>query len=368
MPLPLIPILAIAGVGGSLFYLIHTRRSADAEPQPVLPAEEVVFSDRGFIVRIREVPSGGWQWTVSREGHKPRSGVATSKSGAISASVQWVSSRSLPAATVVRQLPAAPKVPPRKPQGSEGEGVEPAPPAPRPPAPTPPAPVEPPAPVGPVVEPPRPPAPPAPAPIGVAAVAAVQPAGLGVGTGTDAMGGQRIVRSGLRFQAKTLTLTDLQAYVADAYETFDPFVDTPAGVVTKMLQGLLPELGVVDARTLQLRLRNDEGEEIWVADAIEQVGRLQHQLLAPGLDPQIVPFAADILAEGIFDTEQRISDDRFAYRGRLIFARPSGAGYRWSIRDAVGVHGPSEQVFPTREASNRDAIAAISRVDEEAAA
>jgi len=359
MPLPLIPILAIAGVSGGLIYLIRTRRNADAEPQPALPAEGVVFSDRGFIVRIREVASDDWRWTVSREGHKPRSGMATSKSAAISASVQWVSSRSLPPPKVVRQLPA-PKTTPGKPQ------TEPAPPVPTPPAPVgPPAPI---APVGPVVEPPRPPVPPAPAPIGVAAVAtAVEPVGMGT-RGTDAMGGQRIVRSGLRFQAKTLTLTDLQAYVADAYETFDPFVDTPAEVVTKMLQGLLPELGVVDARTLQLRLRNDEGEGIWVADAIEQVGRLQHQLLAPGLDPQIVPFAADILAEGIFDTEQRISAERFAYRGRLIFARPSGAGYRWSIRDAVGVHGPSDQVFPTREASNRDAIAAISRVDEEAAA
>lgn len=354
MPLPLIPILAIAGVGGGLIYLIRTRRNADGEPQPALPAEEVVFSDRGFVVRIREVPSGGYRWTVSREGHKPRSGMATSKNGAISASVQWVSSRSLPPPKVVRQLPAAPKTPPRKPPSS-GEGTEPAPPAPAPPAP-----------VGPVVEPPRPPVPPAPAPIGVAAVA-VGPVGAGT-LGTDAIGGQRIVRSGLRFQAKTLTLTDLQAYVADAYETFDPFVDTPAEVVTKMLQGLLPELGVIDARTLSLRLRNDEGEGIWVADAIEQVGRLQHQLLAPGLDPQIVPFAADILAEGIFDTEQRISAERFAYRGRLIFARPSGAGYRWSIQDEVGVHGPSEQAFPTREASNRDAIAAISRVDEEAAA
>ncbi len=349
MPLPLIPILAIAGVGGGLIYLVHTRRNApEVEAQQALPAEEVVFSDRGFVVRIREVPTGGWRWTVSREGHKPRSGIAGSKSGAISASVQWVSSRSLPAAGVVRPLPA-PKAEPVPPT--------PTPPAPTPPAPAPPVPTPPsPEPVGPIVEPPRPPA-----PVGTAVV---EPVGLGA----DAMGGQRIIRSGLRFQAKTLTLTDLQAYVADAYGSFDPFTDTPAQVVTKMLQGLLPELGVVDARTLSLRLRNDEGEAIWIADAVEQVGRLQHQLLAPGLDPQIVPFAADILAEGIFDTEQRVSDERFAYRGRLIYARPSGAGYRWSIRDAVGVHGPSEQVFPTREASNRDAIAAISRVDEEAAA
>ncbi len=350
MPLPLIPILAIAGVGGSLIYLIH-RRSASGEPQPALPAEEVVFSDRGFIVRVREEPSGAWRWTVSREGHKPRSGAATSKNEAISASVQWVSSRSLPPPKIVRQLPA-PKTPPDKPQGNAG-GAEPAP-APTPLGPTP---------VGPVVEPPRPPVPPAPAtPVGVAVVDPV-----GMGGGTDAMGGQRIARSGLLFQAKTLALKDLQAYVADAYETFDPFVDSPAEIVTKMLQGLLPELGVVDARTLSFRLRNDEGETIWVADAIEQVGRLQHQLLAPGLDPQIVPFAADIVAEGIFDTEQRISAERFAYRGRLIHAQPSGAGYRWSIRDAVGVHGPSQQVFPTREATIRDAIAAISSVDEEAA-
>ncbi len=350
MPLPLIPILAIASVGGGLIYLVHTRRKApEAEPQPALPAEEVVFSDRGFVVRVREVASGGWEWTVSREGHKPRSGMATSKNGAISASVQWVSSRSLPPARVVRQLPAPKTPPPEKPEGPI-EGAAPVSPAvPRPPVPTP-------APPAPVVEPPRPPA-----PVGVAVVGSAS-------MGTDAMGGQRVVRSGLRFQAKTLTLTNLQTYVTDAYGTFDPFADSPAAVVTKMLQGLLPELGVADARTLSLQLRNDDGEEIWVADAIEQVGRLQHQLLAPGLDPQIVPFAADILAEGIFDTEQRISGERFAYRGRLIFARPSGAGYRWSIRDAVGVHGPSELVFPTREASIRDAIAAISRVDEEAAA
>ena len=80
-----------------------------------------------------------------------------------------------------------------------------------------------------------------------------------------------------------------------------------------------------------------------------------------------MPFAADIVAEGIFDVQQQLGAERFAYRGRLIFARPSGGGFRWSIRDAMGVHGPSEPVFPTREAAIRDAIAAISSVDEVAA-
>lgn len=355
MPIPLIPILAIAGLGGGILYYVHTRREAEDDGQPALQSEELVFSDRGHVVRVREVP-GGWRWTASREGHKPRSGVAPSKNQAISAALEWVSSRSLPPAKVIRQLPA-PKMPPREPQSpktpppSPGSGSTPV----NPPTPPEPEPTEPAVPV----EPPRPPAPMPPAPVGTGATPRGPTGGIAHARG--------LVRSGLRLQGNTLVLTDLQDYVADAYGTFDPFTDDPAAVVTKMLQGLLPELGVVDARELRLRLLNDAGEKIWLADAIEQVGRLQHELLAPGLNPELVPFAADILAEGIFDTEQRISEEEFSYRGRKIFARPFGGGFRWTIRDADGVHGPSEQVFPTAEASNRDAIAAISSVDAVAA-
>jgi len=364
MPIPLIPILAIAGLGGGILYYVHTRRAVEDEGQPALQSEELVFSDRGHVVRVREVP-GGWRWTASREGHKPRSGMAPSKNGAISSALKWVSSRSLPAAKVIRQLPA-PKKPPRRPQsGGEGDSPKTPPPSPEsgstpvaPPAPPAPEPTEPTGPTVPV-EPPRPPAPTPPAPVGTGATPPGPASGIAHARG--------LVRSGLRLQGNTLVLTDLQDYVADAYGSFDPFTDEPAAVVTKMLQGLLPELGVVDARELKLRLLNDAGEKIWVADAIEQVGRLQHQLLAPGLNPELVPFASDILAEGIFDTEQRISGEEFSYRGRKIFARPFGGGFRWSIRDAAGVHGPSEQVFPTPEASNRDAIEAISNVDAVAA-
>lgn len=355
MPIPLIPILAIAGLGGGILYYVHMRREAEDEGHPELPAEELVFSDRGHIVRVREVP-GGWRWTASREGHSPRSGMAPSKNGAISGALKWVTSRSLPPAKVIRQLPApkkpqsggggdSPKTPPLSPESGPTPVTPPTPPTPESTQPTVP------------VEPPRPPTPPA--PVGTGAMPPGPASGIAHARG--------LARSGLRLQGNTLVLADLQDYVSDAYGTFDPFTDEPAVVVTKMLQGLLPELGVVDARELKLRLLNDAGERIWVADAIEQVGRLQHQLLAPGLNPELVPFAADILAEGIFDTEQRISGEEFSYRGRKIFARPFGGGFRWAIRDAAGVHGPSEQVFPTREASNRDAIAAISNVDAVAA-
>lgn len=359
MPIPLFPILAIAGVSSGVVYLIHRHRTRKEEaPQAALPADEFSFQDRGFLICVQEGANGRWRWTAWRDGTRVRSGAGMSKAEAISASVQWVSSRTLPPPKSVRRLPA-PKKPPRQPttpeEGAEAAPVKPTPaqpessPGPQPPMPQPPVPrpVEPPERILPT-----------PAPVGAAPVGTVpsMPAGA-----------VRIARSGLRWEGNTVTLTDLEEYVADAFGSFDPFVDSPAHIVTKMLQGLLPELGVQDARELQLRLVGADGEKVWIADAIEQVGRLQHQLLSADLNPQLVPFAADIVAEGIFDAEQRISGERFAYRGRLIYARPSGGGYRWSIRDAVGLHGPSDQVFPTREASNRDAIAAISNKDEVAA-
>ena len=355
MPIPLLPILAIASVGGGLVYLYRTRQRADeTASQPALPLETFAFHDRGFVVSVEQETTGRWRWVVWRDGARARSGAAASKAEAISASVQWVSSRMLPPPKTVRTLPA-PKKPPRTPTtpSAGADPVAPDPeagPRPKPPAPVPPAPPDPPV---------LPPVEPMPArPAVVSTTAAVKP----VSTRP-----RRVTRSGLRLEGATLTLTDLQQYVADAFGAFDPFVDTPAEIVTKMLQGILPELGVEDARDLQLQLVGVDGEKVWVADAIEQVGRLQHQLFAPDLDPQLVPFAADILAEGFFDAEQRISGERFAYRGRLIYAKPSGVGYRWSIRDAVGVHGPSELLFPTQEAAVRNAIAAISDVDEVAA-
>jgi|GEM_PF-2096878 len=370
MPIPLIPILAIAGVSGGLIYLIHTRRNDDeSESQPALPSEEFSFQDRGFLVCVQEGPNGRWRWTAWRDGARMRSGAGMSKAEAISASVQWVSSRTLPPAKTVRQLPA-PKKPPRKPKAPQqpttpGDGVDATSPKPEP---SPVAPMPQPEPVPPVPTPVEPPERVLPAPVGASEVG-VSPVGASPAGAAPRMpaGSVRIARSGLRWEGNTVTLTDLEEYVADAFGSFDPFVDTPAQIVTKMLQGLLPELGVRDARELQIQLVGEDGEKVWIADAIEQVGRLQHQLLAADLNPQLVPFAHDIVAEGIFDAEQRISGERFAYRGRLIYARPSGGGYRWSIRDAVGLHGPSDQVFPTPEASNRDAIAAISNVDEVAA-
>lgn len=379
MPIPLIPILAIAGVSGSVIYLIHRHRTRDGGPQTALPSEAFSFQDRGFLVHVQEGADGRFRWAVWRDGTRMRSGSAMSKAEAISASVQWVSSRTLPPAKTVRQLPG-PKRPPRKPKAqptTPSEGASPtssktapraAPPRSQPPVPQPPVPQ------------PTPPAPePAPAPAPAPAPTPAEPVGASpvgmspvgaspVGTVPPMpAGSERVARSGLRWEGNTVTLTDLEQYVADAFGSFEPFVDTPAEIVTKMLQGLLPELGVEDARELQIQLVGEEGEKVWIADAIEQVGRLQHQLFADDLDPQLVPFAADIVAEGIFDVEQRISGKRFAYRGRLIFARPSGGGYRWSIRDEVGVHGPSALVFPTPEAANRNAIAAISAVDEVAA-
>lgn len=361
MPIPLIPILAIAGVSGGVIYLIRQRRTRnESASQSALPSEEFSFQDRGFVVSVQQRANGRWRWTVWRNGTQVRTGPAMSKAEAISASVQWVSSRMLPPPKTVRQLPA-PKKPPRQPQqpttpsdGAEATDptTEPPKPQPAPPAPTP-------------VEPPERVVPnPTSTPVGSAVPVGAAPVGR---VPVMPSGALRIARSGLRWEGGTVTMTDLEEYVAHAYGTFDPFADSPAQIVTKMLQGLLPELGVQDARELQLQLVGADGEKVWIADAIEQVGRLQHQLLAADLDPQIVPFAADIVAEGIFDAEQRIDGQRFAYRGRLIYARRSGAGYRWSIRDEIGVHGPSDRVFPTPEASNRDAIAAISSVDEVAA-
>ena len=362
MPIPLIPILAIAGVSGGVIYLIrHRRTRSESASQSALPSEEFSFQDRGFVVSVQERANGRWRWTVWRDGAQVRAGGATSKAEAISASVQWVSSRMLPPPKTVRQLPA-PKKPPRQEPTTPSDGAEatdsttePPQPQPQPPEPPAPAPVEPPERVLPN---------PIPTPLGSAVPVGAAPVGR---VPVMPSGALRIIRSGLRWEGRTVTLTDLEEYVASAFGTFDPFADSPAQIVTKMLQGVLPELGVQDARELQLQLVGVDGERVWIADAIEQVGRLQHQLLAADLDPQIVPFAADIVAEGIFDAEQRIDGQRFAYRGRLIYARPSGVGYRWSIRDAIGVHGPSDRVFPTREASIRDAIVAISSVDEVAA-
>lgn len=334
MPVPLIPLLAVAGLGG-VAYFVHRRRVGDGA-QYALPAEEIEFVDRGFVVRVRQSDEG-WRWTATREGYTPRSGVAPSRDDAITASLQWVSSRALPPPKTVHQLPPA-KKPPRTPTKT-APGPRPTSKVGKPAASTP----------------------------TTSASSGAEPPKPAPKVATTSME-RRVVRSGLRLEGSTITLTDLHDYVADAFGAFDPFVDAPAAVVAKLLQGVLPELGDVEVASASLTLVNDKGETRTLTEAAQTIERLQSQLLAPDLDPQLVPFAADILAEAIFGTEQRLRGERFSYRGRTIFARPSGSGFRWSIRDAVGMHGPSDAVFPTREAAHRDAIVAISSVDAEAAA
>lgn len=317
MPIPLLPILALASLGGGLLYLVSG--SGGSKPAPKAPAAETLsFADRGYTVRVtRQKPdSGMWIWSVSRPGDKTKSSTARSRDEAVAAALAWISSRALP---------------PTDDTKPGGDGV-----------------VEPPGPVPPIPTPtPNPPAVSEPAP--------------------SAWAGGRLRRAGLLLQDRTLTLQNLAQYVASAYGTFSAFEDSPVDIVTKVLQGLLPELAVDDARELELRLVNDKGDRTWVVDAIERVGQLQERLLAPDIDPSLVAYAEDILAEGLFGTEQQLSDPIFAFRGRLIFSRPAAGGYRWSIRDDSGTHGPSEQTFGTRDASNRDAIAAIQAVDEVAA-
>lgn len=315
MPIPLLPILALASLGGGLLYLVSgSGGSKPAAKDPV--AETLSFADRGYTVRVTRTRTN-WEWVVSRPGEKTKSGTARSQDDAIAAAVAWISSRALP--------------PPSDDSKPGGDGI-----------------VEPTRPVPPIPTPtPMPPAVSEPAP--------------------TAWAGGRLRRSGLLLEDKTLTLQNLAQYVASAYGTFSAFEDSPVNIVTKVLQGILPELAVDDARELELRLINDKGDRTWVVDAIERVGQLQERLLAPDLDPSLVPYAEDILAEGLFGTEQELSAPIFAFRGRLIFSRPAAGGYRWSIRDDSGTHGPSDETFGTREASNRDAIAAIERVDAEAA-
>jgi len=312
MPFPLLPILGLAGLGAGLAYLLSASSNK---------SETVKFTDRGRDVCVTG-QGDVWQWRVSGGGAKSKSGKATSKELAISAALAAISSQALPPA------PVEPG-----PMGGDESTQPNPPPRPLPPVPTP------------------------------------DPVGVEVPV-PGSWAGARIRRSGLSLESngRVLRLVDLPEFVADAFGSFDAFADAPVDIVTKVLQGLLPELQVADARELDMRVVNTSNDRVWISDAIERVGKLQAQLLAPDLDPAVVPYAEDILAEGLFGEEQRISGQRFAYRGRLIYARPAGAGYQWSIRDHNGLHGPSDDVFATRSDSNKDAIAAIDANDAEVAA
>jgi len=307
---PFIPILLL--FGGGLYLL--SRGDKDKGPA----ANVTSFTQDGYRVQIT---AGVREWpiSISRDGEVVHTAKNTKGMGpAIDQAKRWIHSRMLPAPTPDTV------VEPKPPAG----GDHPMPPPP-------------------VGEPPV-------APVGDASET---PASIPL----DQIEG-RIVRHGLEFRGLTLSVRDLPRFVADVYRSFDPWVDEPEDMLRKMLALAMPELRFDEVRDV-IRMEDRDGGREKLSSIIAILGDLQEQVLSPDFEDRHIPYVPDLMAEAMFDEEQRLSSKRFAYRGRIITARPVGSKYRWIITDGDGSHGPSDETFATPEESNEDAIAAIDAED-----
>jgi hypothetical protein len=247
----------------------------------------VVFVDRGWTVTIEPVDRA-WTWRAVQEGATTGEGVATSNIEAIDKARQWIGSRALPS-------PRPHRVPPLPPQ-PVGRGF----PAPKP---------------------------------GFSAPPKKQPDIEGVGILWKP-------------SDQEVLLTNLVDFVAVAYGSFDPWGESPGGVVESALKAALPQDWTVLAP--EITIVTASGEPRSVAEVEAGIAALQSQMHSPDMVAAARPFAADILSEAIFDTEQHQSQSPFAYRGRVVVARPVPGGFIATILHA-GTTTNGTEVFPSTE-------------------
>jgi len=274
MPAPvIIPIALLTfAVGGSMGFAFGSRSCA--------ARNGLTFADRGWSVLV-EPEDGAWAWQATKEGSKPGEGTASSKIEALDQARGWIATQ---------QLGKFPR-----PKPTPGKTA--------------------PAPVGPV-EPPRPPAP---APLGGAAPRTM-PA-------PPPMPSQ-LVGGGIRWKASdnSILLENLQEFMIAAYGASDPWRTAPPKIVLEAIQAALPELDLA-AYGPTLTIVTAQGNPLSVAEAAKPVDERQFQLNSPDVPKDALPFASDLVHEGVFDIEQQQSKSPFAFRGRLLVARAVPGGF-----------------------------------------
>ena len=325
-----VPILASA-IAGGLGYALGSRR-------PVF-----TFVDRGWTVRIS--PYGEtWRWTAKREGREPGTGIGETNVEALDGARLWITALQLKgvvdgAKQIVDALDDATA------DDSESDDSEPND---RPAFPIPtPLPVE-----------------PAPIPLGGSLSSPARSgAALAVPGFAAALPRKRVRGGGLEWRPATneILLNDLQDFVAAAFRSgTDPYSSDPLKVVVEALQAALPGVDIAGYNPI---LNTAAGAQISLEEAADAVAALQDQLHSPGLGEEVPAFAADILHEGIFDVEQQQSVSPFAFRGRKLFARSVGGGYRAAIvHDGATTY--TDEVVPTVPDAMQAGIEAVRKQDE----
>ncbi|MGH1343789.1 MAG: hypothetical protein ACRBN8_19690 [Nannocystales bacterium] len=293
MPLPIIIPIAALAIGGSLGFAFGSRSCA--------ARNGLAFADRGWSVLV-EPEDGAWSWQATKEGSTPGEGVASSKIEALDQARAWLATQQL--AKLPRPKPTPEKTAPP--------------------------------PVGPVVEPPRPPAP---APVGGGAPPRTMPA--------PPPKLSELVGGGIRWTASnnSVLIEDLQEFIIAAYGASNPWKTAPVKIVLSAIQAALPQLDI-GTYGPTLTVVTAQGNPMTVAEAAKPVDERQFQLNSPDVPKEAIPFAADLVHEGVFDIEQQQSKSPFAFRGRLLVARPVAGGYISTIvLDGTASNG--DVVVPT---------------------
>ena len=324
-----IPVLTSAA-GMAVGYAIGSRR-------PVFS-----FQDRGWSVRI--APSGSaWSWTATRDG-KRGSGTGATKIEALDQARIWITKLQLEAAAnaaagivtgIVDAVTDDDGGAGNSSSSSSGDSGLPPLPVPTPLGPGP-IPVE-------------------PTPLG---------GSLSGGRGLRAPPLKTLRGGGIfwRPATNTILLYDLAQFVMTAFTSkTDPYTSDPRKIVEQALQTALPALDLV-AYGPTLKITTAAGDQLTLDETAMAVGMLQVELNSPGLGEEVPAFAADILHEAIFDTEQQQDVEPFAFRGRMLYARQSGGGYRGAIVQQ-GVVSYTDDVSPSVADALQDAIEAVRKQD-----
>ena len=261
--LPVVPLLLVGVLAGGAVGVAVGSRTCAAR-------NGFAFADRGWSVLI-EPEDGAWTWTATKQGHAPGEDSATTKLEALDASRAWITAQQLPSLPVPTPSEPTPPIVPR---------------------------------------------PPLPTPVG------------GGFPNFPIPPTKAVAKSGIKWDPKTnvVVLMDLQAFVAAAFGASDPWTDDPREVVRAAIAQAVPSLSM-EKYGDTLKITTAAGNQLLIDEAAKLVDELQFQLNSEDLPPEAIPFAADILHEGIFDIEQQQSKSPFAFRGRLLVARVVAGGF-----------------------------------------
>lgn len=284
MPFPLlVPVAALGlALAGSVGFAIGTRTCAGRNG--------LTFPDRGWSV-IVEPEDGAWSWRATKEGAAPGEGVSTSKIEAVDSARAWITANQVALPGQPNKTPPLPVLPPRVPVPTPLGGAFPrAMPVPRPM-----------------------PAPPS----------------------KDFV----LASNGVRWTESTnsVLLEDLQKFVQAAYDASDPFSTPPEKIVVEAIAAALPDLDFATYGP-SLTIVTAQGNLLSVGEAAKLVDELQFQLNSPDLPSDALPFASDLVHEGVFNIEQKQSESPFAFRGRILLARSVPGGFISTIIDEGMVH------------------------------